>query len=183
MLFSKEKRTVIITPMKAGSTTVHDLFEDQPGWIFTMGPHPWKPQDIEKHTGCFPQWVNNRDNIQKLLLIRNPYDRVASFYHHWCKYHDHSDKYIIDDWMEEQFIPHCMTKPDNYYNPCTVLYPDHTGIIRIEKLRYDLSRYGIHLDKILVSNKSEDRSRLSPRHLSFVEEKHYSDFVAGRYKS
>jgi len=182
MLLNEKKQVVIITPMKVGSTTIHNMFQDKPGWIFAMGPHPWRMEKIDKHTHCFPYWVNiNRHKMNVLLLIRNPIDRVASFYHHWLMYENHSE--TISDWMKEQFIP-CFNRKKklHYFSDCTTLYPDHNHVIRIEKLKSDLLKHGIEWEgNVPMANRWPTRTELKEEHKDFVRQVHHSDFVAGEY--
>lgn len=132
-----------------------------------MGPHPWNRDEIDKHTDCLP-YEAKRLKARRLLLIRNPYDRVASLYNHHVRY---ANTKSIDQWMDTDF-------QTPYGGPVTELYSQYDHVIRIEHLRADLAAHGVQVNEVQRRNVSPSHVALSDALREAVRERYRNDFAA-----
>jgi hypothetical protein len=75
-----EKKALIITPPKCGSTSIHQHFAKE--GVFVIGPQG-DDGDIDKHTNKIP--FDFRD-FKKYIIVRNPIDRFVSLWNHYCQW-------------------------------------------------------------------------------------------------
>lgn len=80
MILLVEHRTVILTPPKCGSVSLYDALR-MPPWngLMVVQQHHGV---LDKHGMELP---NEALDSRVLLVIRNPYDRLVSLWHHFCR--------------------------------------------------------------------------------------------------
>ncbi len=170
MMVSPDFNTVIITPMKCGSTTIQELLIPR-GWIYVMGPHPWDADDIEKHTHVLP-WRCRHQNAKRLLMVRDPLQRAVSLYRHRCLY-----------WRPisiEQWLARHLMEPINA--PIADLYPRADALIHLEHMQADLAQHGINVSHVPVANKTPGVVQFSEFHRELVRVRYLADFRLGGYQ-
>jgi hypothetical protein len=81
MILLIDHRTVILTPPKTASDTLHRVFCSGPPWngLAVVGPHHGV---VDKH---YPHVPNEAFGFRVLLTVRNPFDRLVSLWHHRCR--------------------------------------------------------------------------------------------------
>ncbi len=79
MIVWAEKKLVIITPPKCGSSSLHSLLCHRLGAAYVMGPS--LDGTVEKHT-CVVPWQARSEGYTVLCLVRNPLTRALSLFDH-----------------------------------------------------------------------------------------------------
>jgi hypothetical protein len=81
MILLIDHRTVILTPPKTASDTLHRVFCSGPPWngLAVVGPHHGV---VDKH---YPHVPNEAFRFKVLLTVRHPLDRLVSLWHHKCR--------------------------------------------------------------------------------------------------
>lgn len=167
LLVNYDRETVLFTPFKNYSVSIHTYFEVDRSWIMCLGPQPFDGL-IGPHSNTPATWWNG---WELWLPIRNPYDRVASMWKYQC----HRDGFIdFDEWMRDCFrLPH--------FGPVTVLYR-YTRLIHCENLQSELRLAGCDFGELPKLNASEmEDPHMTAAHRREIEEVHASDFHAGGY--
>lgn len=167
MLMSPDRKLLLITPMKCGSTTAEETLCPL-GWRYIMGPHPWDRREIEKHTDCVPYLAAD---ARKLLLVRNPLDRVASLFNHHVQYHGPLD---FGRWLNVAFH-------SRYHAPVTQLYAKHDRVICIERFQADMRRVGVDIKDVHTANVSPVRHRVPLEFRKPIRRFYAADITAGGY--
>ena len=177
MLVNYEKKTIIVTPFKNFSTTLEKIFSDQ-NWRKIYGSHPHIsgenlgfPDLYDKHNNVVSQ-IFLDDGYEIILPIRNPYDRVASFWKHsQMVYGD----IIFDKWFFEDSKYACCL-------PVTRTYKYH-HLVRVENLTEDFESLDIKIDFVPHLNKSVKKSQeftdIQKEQIYYL---HYEDFKNGGYE-
>lgn len=137
-----------------------------------MGPSPWNPALIEKHTAELP-FALKQTNPKIILVIRNPYDRIASFY----RYHaDRHGAIPFSRWMQKQY-------KWNVHDSCLTVYGSSHPIIRMEHMQEDMASHGIDIQDLQKRNASKSPPLDIPiRFVQQINRRYASDFKAGNYK-
>jgi hypothetical protein len=180
MLINHETRQIILTPFKCWTTSSADYFMNR-GWRGIKSQHPYISGDMRNsdpsyniiggHGNVVPHVYSKFD---KILLIRNPYQRVLSMWRWICKKHG------------------LMRFEDYFYNGCqwptcfpvTLNYP-HDHLVKVESYFDDMERLGIEINK----NKFPHINACSTPHHELTDTEkeiiywfHYADFKAGNYE-
>lgn len=130
MIIIPKKNTLIVTPPKCGSTSLHIMLCGEYGYrldAFQLGE-----VDVGKHTTYIPYEAKR---YKKLCLVRNPQDRFQSLYNHYRRYVREIDPQTYLDNFRSYF---------NFYNLkvseiCSMVRLD--GLIRIEYLKQDIETH------------------------------------------
>lgn len=82
MIILHDAKTLIITPNKCASTSLHMYFCNKPDTIWMNGPvgETWT---MSQHTTMIP---SNFSSYRKVLIVRNPWERLVSLWNHQRKY-------------------------------------------------------------------------------------------------
>lgn len=138
MLLNHDRKIVILTPFKCWSTSIIAYFLGEEGWEELHSLHPYVSGDfrnhlptysmIDKHGNIVP---NKYSSYKKILIIRNPYERVVSM---WKWAHK---KFGID--FKTYFYkginwPTCF--------PVGMNYP-YDELVRVENLFEDFMKFNI----------------------------------------
>ncbi len=113
MIIYQEKQTIVLTPGKCASTTVRKTLEKELGQevSFCIGPQGqyWRQYGIDsykdsvgKHSVCIPYMAQT---YKRYILYRPPFDRMVSFWKHYCKYSSHEVDFstfvgLVEQWKK-----------------------------------------------------------------------------------
>lgn len=89
MIICLKEKTIIITPSKTGSSSLHGELCEQQNYIYAIGPRLVNKQKheyvIDRHSfvceNFFLKHVTG--NFKIVCITRNPFDRLKSLYKHW----------------------------------------------------------------------------------------------------
>lgn len=145
MILLPDKEILLITPPRCGSTSLHHALCQESNGVYIMGPQLDAARPIEKHTFAIP---HQAIHYKKYIVVRNPYDRISSFYHHYCKYS--KNPIGFRDYIEQRVIPHI--DPDCY--PITSILLEYDAYLKIEQINVQLKIIGIDVEipKLNVSD-------------------------------
>ena len=141
MIVIPDRKAVIITPPKCGSTTLHHLL--MPFGYRVDGPQFGKVDDIGKHTTSL---TYGTFKYKVYCLIRDPRDRFVSIYNHYVR-----DQGFISP---EQFIEGYTGFYGFYSYSIRQLVEDHkiVGVIRLENLVQDVYElFGLNVQTVTLN--------------------------------
>jgi hypothetical protein len=180
MLINHKTKQVILTPFKCWASSTARYFVSKE-WENFQNLHPYISGDM-RNSNPFYSMVGGHGNVvpnrysgySKILLIRNPYERVLSMWKWVCKKHG------------------LMRFEDYFYNGCqwptcfpvTLNYP-HDHLVKVESYFDDMERLGIKINK----NKFPHLNACSTPHHELTDTEkeiiywfHYADFKAANYE-
>jgi len=179
MLMNHDRKLVILTPFKCWSTSVSTYFTTNK-WECLHNLHPYMSGDFRNHhegytlIGTHGNVVPNKySSYKKILLIRNPYDRVVSMWKWVSKKAPRDFKTYFYDGAS---WPTCF--------PVTMNYP-YDELVRVENLVEDFKKLDIKVDPKLFPkmNNIDDLSHdLTDLEKEIIFWFHRIDFKAGNYK-
>jgi len=151
MILLPDKKILLITPPRCGSTSLHYALCEQGNGVYVMGPQLDAARHIEKHTFALP---HQAIHYKKYIVVRNPYDRITSFYAHYSKYTD--KPLTFAEYIETRVIPH--KDVDCYPISSAIDRMDYYYIdrhLKIEDINTGLKNIGIDINipKLNSSNK------------------------------
>lgn len=182
MIIHKNKGllTVIWTPFKNYSTSLHRCLVKRSDFIGVNGKHPYKFEKqgvedfsnvVDKHTNaCNMIW--GMKNSRQILPIRNPYNRTISNYHYVKK---------------KNLIPESYTMLDFLYSKAHLHFPvvelyQYTHLVHVENIVEEFKILGIDISDIEHHNKGDyTEYKLSEKEKELIYFWHYTDFIAGGY--
>ena len=123
-------KTVIITPPKCGSTSLHKMLGSA-GGIIVVGPAPWWPEELTQHLATVPGMF--AEDWRRVLLIRKPVDRLTSLYTFWQRYRTMPP---FSEWVARLEVPESI----NMTSRCVDFAERWDDVIRCEHLRGDVRR-------------------------------------------
>jgi hypothetical protein len=141
MIVIPDRKAVIITPPKCGSTTLHELL--YPYGYRVDGPQFGKSDDIGKHTTVLTYGTYK---YRVYCLIRDPRDRFASLYNHYIREQEY--------WTPEQFIEGYRNIYGFYSQTVREIVGEHklTGVIRIEHVAQDIyEQFGLNVRTVVLN--------------------------------
>jgi hypothetical protein len=131
MLILPKQESIIITPPKTGSNTLH--LEGIPGAIWVYGFAGHDTSSITQHTTLIPNAMYA--DFKVYLTVRNPYQRAYSLYKHQVKYQHY--KGTFHDW-----IIHCLKWPDNFFfQPCAWFADNTFHLIAGKRIRCQVTNF------------------------------------------
>ena len=173
--------TVIWTPFKNYSTSLHQCLLKRPEFIGVKDKHPYRfkkqgrgnfSKAIDAHTNiCNTLW--GLKGSRQILPIRNPYNRTISNYHYAKK---------------ENWIPKSYTMLDFLYSKSHLHFPvvelyQYTHLVHVENIVEEFKILGIDISDIEHHNKGDyTEYELSEKEKELIYFWHYPDFVAGGYE-
>ena len=189
-MYDLNKKFIFTHPHKCGGTSIEDVL----GFLDLRKQKPttrvFKHASLKTHIQALVEKQINVKNFFKFSIIRNPWDRVVSFYKH-CKYNEYDSymkrniapnkqmpQYVVDarnmsfkefanKYCKTHFNSDKRTKPFMFFNK--EFFLDY--VIRLEHLEEDFlkiqDRLQIKLDSKLPHKNNSDL---------FLERKPYSDY-------
>lgn len=180
MLLNHDRKLVILTPFKCWSTSIIAYFLSEGGWEEFHSLHPYISGDSRSHHPSYSQ-IGKHGNVvphkyssyKKLVIIRNPYERIVSM---WKWVHK---KHLVDF---ESYFYQGMTWPACF--PVGMNYP-YDELVRVENLVQDFMKVDItiRIEDFPELNSVDDLNH----ELTTVEKEiifwfHGIDFELGDYK-
>jgi hypothetical protein len=142
MIALLDKKLLILTPPKCGSTSLHTYLCQHVDSVFIIGPQ--LDGRIDKHTGRIPFDFRN---YKRYLVVRNPYTRFISLYKHHLLFNQYKS---VDEFIK--------TYHKNPFNQnISDVYKIQFNYWKLENLSQCLKDAGISY-KVPLLNESEERS-------------------------
>jgi hypothetical protein len=183
MLINCDTKTIIYTPFKNYSTSLHEYFGDLDGWEEFVGIHPRIDGDCYdcdpnynityKHTNKPPSVYKS---YKRILPLRNPYDRVMSMWA-WTNMEFGGVSF-------ESFFFRGAKYPAAF--PAARIYP-YDFIVRTENIKEDFEKAGIDIDMSKFPHSHESTYPITAHKYTEFEKSsiywwHKEDFDAGNYE-
>jgi hypothetical protein len=152
MIYLEKQRIVILTPPKCGTHSLHAALCREPhGGVTVIGPS-MNGRGIDRHATQIP---NEAEDCQIVAVVRNPFDRLVSLWHHLVRfdaYHGRATMafYIFAAHVGRRDTNTIAGDPMYGWNLCDYLagVPERTKFVKLESLREDLAALGILIDKL-----------------------------------
>tara|TARA_Y100000593_G_scaffold64585_1_gene119172 strand:+ start:327 stop:935 length:609 start_codon:yes stop_codon:yes gene_type:complete len=200
MIIDKEKLIFIHIPKTAG-TSVKGIFN-----------YPSNPTDCSKHDDIYfikKRFPKKYNNYRKFTIVRNPYDRMVSWYFYyktpdWISVAKKSKRYNIDDYSFENWIkkpksvaiiniPEVNMKNfpisrdifDEELKPQYDFIDNTVNVLKYENLNKELSVFlkkKINLPTLNKSNHDHYLKYYNEETLNIVFERYKKDFEKFNYK-
>ena len=177
MIIDKYKTIFIHIPKNAG-TSIETLFAND---SFRIQPN--------KHADIFEikkKFKNSYNNYKKFTIIRNPYDKMVSWYFYLKRNLGKNYKVIeFNEWIKD---------PSKFWHtddPISFLDPQHTwidetvSIIKYENLNKELNKFFKEKIDLPVTNKSNHEYYLNyynEESLNIIYDRYKEDFKKYNYK-
>jgi len=105
MIVFHEKKLVVVTPYKCGSTSLHSMLcSPDHGGVYTIGPQ-FDGSETDKHTFDIPYAAKD---YYVCVVVRDPMTRVVSLWTQHCKFHGWKS---FDWWVDNELANDCKNKP------------------------------------------------------------------------
>lgn len=158
MIFLEALRTLIITPPKTGTHSIHAALCREPHLGATViGPS--MDGRVDRHTTAIPI---EADDCQILAVVRHPLDRLVSLWHHlvrWDAMYGRATMafYIFAAHVGRRDAKTVAGDPLYGWNLCDHLahVPERTKFVKLESLAAELAQAGIavELPRLLESHR------------------------------
>ena len=168
MIIDKHKTIFIHIPKNAG-TSIETLFAND---SFRIQPN--KHADIYEIKRKFK---NSYNSHKKFTIIRNPYDKMVSWYFYLKK--NLGENYnIIDfkEWIKDPSKFWHINDPISYLKPQYKWIDDTVKIIKFENINKEINKFFKEDIKLPITNKSNHK------HYSNYYDKKSSNIIYDRYK-
>jgi len=152
MIVLEKYQTLIITPPKCATHSLHlGLCREPYGGVTVIGPSMGGGR-VDRHTTAIPC---EADDFSIVAVVRNPYDRLVSLWHHLVRFDAMHGRGTMAFYMFAAHVgrrdPNTVAGDPMYgwnlYNHLAGV-PKRTKYVRLESLREDLAALGIALDKL-----------------------------------
>lgn len=132
MVYHYKTSTMIFTPSKCGSSSLRAIaYSDHREFLVCTGPAPWNDRDLTFHTNSEKvSWVHTWKIKRRILLVRNPTDRIVSLWKHIYYLHDQPK---FTDWLNK-------IEPKGHEQPMRLYCRDATDFIHLDTMANDLYR-------------------------------------------
>ena len=159
MILLEKCRTLIITPPKCGTHSLHLALCREPyGGVTVIGPSMGGGR-IDRHVTTIPC---EADDFTIVAVVRNSYDRLVSLWHHLVRFDAMHGRGTMAFYI---FAAHVGRRDSNTiagdpmygWNLTDHLagMPDRTKFVKLESLREDLAALGIAIDHVPHELKSQ----------------------------
>ena len=177
MIIDKYKTIFIHIPKNAG-TSIETLFAND---SFRIQPN--------KHANIFEikkKFKNSYNNYKKFTIIRNPYDKMVSWYF-YLKRNLGENYDIIDfkEWIKDPSIFWHVDDPISYLKPQHTWVDETVKIIKFENLNKELNEFfGEDIDLPMVNKSDHDHylNYYNKESLDIVYSKYKEDFKKYNYE-
>ena len=168
MIIEEHKAIFIHIPKNAG-TSIETLFANK---SFRIQPH--KHANIHEIKKKFPEIY---DSYRKFTIIRNPYDKMVSWYFYLKKQVGIDNKIIeFSKWIKEPSKLWHINDPAYFLDPQYTWLDDTVTLIKYENLDAELNQFFGKEINLPVTNKSDHD------YYSTYYNKKSSDIIYNRYK-
>tara|TARA_R110002020_G_scaffold50211_1_gene142102 strand:- start:1210 stop:1746 length:537 start_codon:yes stop_codon:yes gene_type:complete len=176
MIIDKHKAIFIHIPKNAG-TSIEEYFSNE-----SVRIQPEKHADIYEIKKKFK---NSYNNYKKFTIIRNPYDKMVSWYFYLKRNLGDYNVVEFNDWIKE---------PSRFWHandPISFLKPQHewinntVEIIKFENLNKELNKFFNKQINLPITNKSNHKHYLeyyNTESLDIIYNRYKKDFKKFNYK-
>ena len=171
-------KTIFIHIPKSAGTSIIEYFGNQ---SFRIQPN--KHADIYEIKRKFK---NSYNNYRKFAIIRNPYDKMVSWYFYLKR--NLGKKYNIiefNDWIKDPLKFWHINDPISFLKPQYDWIDETVEIIKFENLNEDLSNFFNEKIILPITNKSKHKYYLeyyNDESLNIIYNKYKKDFEKFNYK-
>ena len=149
MIALPDKKLLILTPPKCGSTSLHALLCQQENSVFIIGPQ--LDGRIDKHTSRIPFDFRN---YKRYIVVRDPYTRFLSLYKHHLLFNDYEP---IDDFIKNYY-------KNSFNQNITSAYKIKCNYWKLENLPQCLEEVGIGHNMLLLNESEIESEDLTAKH-------------------
>tara|TARA_R100000742_G_C4221744_1_gene45347 strand:- start:41 stop:577 length:537 start_codon:yes stop_codon:yes gene_type:complete len=167
MIIEQYKSIFIHIPKNAG-TSIETLFANSSFRI-----QPRKHDNIYDIKKKFPKVY---DSYRKFTIIRNPYDKMVSWYFYLKKQMGLDNIIEFSEWIKEPSKLWHANDPICFLDPQHTWVDDTVVLIRYENLNEELDKFFGEKINLPITNKSDHK------HFSCYYNKKSSDIIYNRYK-
>ena len=168
MIIEEHKAVFVHIPKNAG-TSIEALFANNSFKI-----QPYKHANIHEIKKKFPEIYNS---YRKFTIIRNPYDKMVSWYFYLKKQVGIDNKIIeFSKWIKEPSKLWHINDPAYFLDPQYTWLDDTVTLIKYENLDEELNKFFGKDINLPITNKSDHN------HFSDYYNKDSSDIIYNRYK-
>ena len=177
MIIDKYKTIFIHIPKNAG-TSIEEYFGNESFRI-----QPSKHADVHEIKKKFK---NSYNNYKKFTIIRNPYDKMVSWYFYLKR--NLGENYNIvefNEWIKEPSSFWHANDPISYLKPQCDWIDDTVEIIKFENINKELNNFFGKIISLPITNKSNRDHYLeyyNKESLNMVYERYKEDFEKFNYK-
>tara|TARA_R100000781_G_scaffold85857_1_gene52864 strand:+ start:108 stop:647 length:540 start_codon:yes stop_codon:yes gene_type:complete len=168
MIIEEHKAVFIHIPKNAG-TSIETLFANNSFKI-----QPYKHANIHEIKKKFPEVYNS---YRKFTIIRNPYDKMVSWYFYLKKQIGENHKIIeFSKWIKEPSKLWHINDPTYFLDPQHTWLDDTVTLIKYENLDEELNQFFGEDINLPITNKSDHN------HFTSYYDKESSNIIYNRYK-
>ena len=175
MIIEEHKAIFIHIPKNAG-TSIETLFANNSFKI-----QPYKHADIYEIKNKFPEIY---DSYRKFTIIRNPYDKMVSWYFYLKKNLGDYDVIEFNEWIKDPSKFWHANDPISFLKPQCDWVDETVIIIKYENLDKGLNKFFNEKISLPVTNKS-DRNHFSDYYnedsLNIIYDRYKEDFKKYNY--
>ena len=176
MIIDKYKAIFIHIPKNAG-TSIEEYFGNE-----SVRIQPSKHADIHEIKSRFK---NSYNNYKKFTIIRNPYDKMVSWYFYLKKYLGNYIVIEFNDWIKDPSKFWHANDPISFLKPQYDWIDDTVEIIKFENLNKEINSFFNKKINLPVTNKSNHNNYLeyyNKQYLDIIYDKYKKDFIKFNYK-
>ena len=168
MIIEEHKAVFVHIPKNAG-TSIEALFANNSFKI-----QPYKHANIHEIKKKFPEIYNS---YRKFTIIRNPYDKMVSWYFYLKKQVGIDNKIIeFSKWIKEPSKLWHINDPAYFLDPQYTWLDDTVTLIKYENLDEELNKFFGKDINLPITNKSDHN------HFASYYDKESSNIIYDRYK-
>ena len=177
MIIDKHKAIFIHIPKNAG-TSIEEYFSNE-----SVRIQPEKHADIYEIKKKFK---NSYNNYKKFTIIRNPYDKMVSWYFYLKRnLGEHYKVLKFNKWIEDPSKFWHVDDPISYLKPQYKWVDDTVVLIKYENLDNELNQFFGKEIKLPITNKSKHEHYLkyyNRKSLDIIYNRYKEDFKKYNYK-
>ena len=176
MIIDKYKAIFIHIPKNAG-TSIEEYFGNE-----SVRIQPSKHADIHEIKSRFK---NSYNNYKKFTIIRNPYDKMVSWYFYLKKNLGNYNVIEFNDWIKDPSKFWHANDPISFLKPQYDWIDDTVEIIKFENLNKEINSFFNKKINLPVTNKSNHNNYLeyyNKQSLDIIYDKYKKDFIKFNYK-
>ena len=176
MIIDKYKAIFIHIPKNAG-TSIEEYFGNE-----SVRIQPSKHADIHEIKSRFK---NSYNNYKKFTIIRNPYDKMVSWYFYLKKNLGNYNVIEFNDWIKDPSKFWHANDPISFLKPQYDWIDDTVEIIKFENLNKEINSFFNKKINLPVTNKSNHNNYLeyyNKQSLDIIYDRYKEDFKKFNYK-